>query len=193
MNAPHPWLAQAWQEPAGVLLQLSEPGVAALRSQGRAALLRTLQTALGLPPTQPLRLLEPGQSADTAALREASLRAPRPELPRVLREQPLADGSWQLQLRIPLELVHFDGHFPATPVLPGVLQVGWALALAAPRLGTATACREIEALKFQQLLRPGDAVGLTLRWDAERGKLHFAFREGEAGYSSGRLLLERAP
>jgi 3-hydroxyacyl-[acyl-carrier-protein] dehydratase len=89
------------------------------------------------------------------------------------REQ---DGVWTLSLHLPPELIHFDGHFPQAPVLPGVLAGGWALALAAPRLGHVDAMSRNGALKFQQLLRPGDRVELTLRHDAARGKLHFAYR-----------------
>jgi len=46
-------------------------------------------------------------------------------------------------------------------------------------------------LKFQQLARPGDRLSLTLRFDRERSKLHFAYRngEGDAPCSSGRILL----
>jgi 3-hydroxymyristoyl/3-hydroxydecanoyl-(acyl carrier protein) dehydratase len=100
------------------------------------------------------------------------------------REQ---DGVWTLDLLVPHELIYFAGHFPQAPVLPGVVQIAWALALAAQRLGTPPRCKLMEALKFQRLLRPGDRVTLTLRYDATRQKLHFAYRYGEQAYSSGRL------
>lgn len=113
--------------------------------------------------------------------------ASRPTDALLLGEQ--CDGEvWQLQLQLPADLVYFDGHFPPAPVLPGAVQIAWALQLAAPRLGTSTSCRELEALKFQQLLQPGDRVTLSLRLDA-RGKLHFSYRRGDIAYSSGRLLL----
>ncbi|WP_266159190.1 acyl-CoA synthetase [Dyella silvatica] len=114
----------------------------------------------------------------------------RSVVPLAEREE---NGEWTLQLRIPPELAYFAGHFPAAPVLPGVVQVAWALELAAARLGTPNACRNMEALKFQHVLRPGDRVDLTLHWDAARGKLHFAYRLGEHSYSSGRLVLRPMP
>ena len=95
-----------------------------------------------------------------------------------------------LQLAVPADLDYFPGHFPQAPVLPGAVQVGWALQLAASHLGTAPRCREMEALKFQHLLQPGDTVTLSLRLDRARGKLHFSYREGDVTYSSGRLVLE---
>ena len=48
----------------------------------------------------------------------------------------------------------------------------------------------MEVLKFQQLVRPGDQVELHLRFDQERGKLYFAYRNGVAACSSGRIVLE---
>ena len=109
--------------------------------------------------------------------------------PVILREWRDGDGC-TLQLQVPTDLVYFPGHFPQAPVLPGAVQVAWALQLAAARLGTSPQCREVEALKFQRLLQPGDRVTLTLRYDEARRKLHFAYREGEAAYSSGRRVLE---
>ena len=50
----------------------------------------------------------------------------------------------------------------------------------------------MEVLKFQQLVRPGDRIQLSLRFDAERGKLYFAYRNGDAPCSSGRILLGAA-
>ncbi|BFI96632.1 MAG: hypothetical protein RSP_21420 [Rhodanobacter sp.] len=109
--------------------------------------------------------------------------------PTILHER-LDGDECALQLRIPHDLAYFPGHFPQAPVLPGVAQVAWALQLASTRLGTSPRCREMEALKFQRLLQPGDSVTLALRLDRARGKLHFAYREGDAAYSSGRLVLE---
>lgn len=97
------------------------------------------------------------------------------------------DGVWTLELYVPPDLIYFPGHFPEAPVLPGVVQVAWALALAAQRLGTPPRCRVMEALKFQRLLRPGDRVELVLRHDKARNKLHFSYRHGDTAYSSGRL------
>jgi 3-hydroxymyristoyl/3-hydroxydecanoyl-(acyl carrier protein) dehydratase len=92
---------------------------------------------------------------------------------------------------VPLDLAHFTGHFPQTPVLPGVVQIDWAQHLARQLLPELPPrfCG-MEVLKFQQLVRPGDRLQLTLRFDASRGKLYFAYRNGEAACSSGRILLQ---
>ncbi|MGL4315662.1 MAG: AMP-binding protein [Pseudomonas sp.] len=185
----------------GALLALSPSGLHALRNQGRKTLTETLRQhlaghceALALPRRWRLLAELPYSSQGKLAQAEVErlLAAERPTQvePRSAVEQ---DGEWQLELDVPLDLAHFTGHFPQTPVLPGVVQIDWAQRLARqliadlpPRFGG------MEVLKFQQLVRPGDRLQLTLRFDAERGKLYFAYRNGEAACSSGRILLGAA-
>lgn len=185
----------------GALLALSPSGLHALRNQGRKTLTETLRQhlaghceALALPRRWRLLAELPYSSQGKLAQAEVErlLAAERPTQaePRSAIEQ---GGEWQLELDVPLDLAHFTGHFPQTPVLPGVVQIDWAQRLARqliadlpPRFGG------MEVLKFQQLVRPGDRLQLTLRFDAERGKLYFAYRNGEAACSSGRILLGAA-
>lgn len=182
----------------GALLALSPAGLHALRNQGRKTLIETLRRHLGehceaiaLPRRWRLLAQLPYNSQGKLAQAEVDrlLAEPRPTTvaPLSVVEQ---DGEWQLELEVPLDLAHFTGHFPQTPVLPGVVQVDWAQQLARQLIENLPArfCG-MEVLKFQQLVRPGDRLQLSLRFDAERGKLYFAYRNGEAACSSGRILL----
>ncbi|MGB4073731.1 AMP-binding protein [Pseudomonas sp.] len=204
----HEWLSDArlgvvqeGRAYLGALVALSPAGLHALRNQGRKTVSETLRRhlashceAIALPRRWRLLAQLPytNQGKLAQATVEALLAAPRPT-----QVEPLSaveqDGEWQLELVVPLDLAHFTGHFPQTPVLPGVVQVDWAQQLARglikdlpPRF-----CG-MEVLKFQQLVRPGDRLQLTLRFDAARGKLYFTFRNGEAACSSGRILLGAA-
>ena len=185
----------------GALLALSPAGLHALRNQGRRHLTETLRRHLAghcetiaLPRRWRLLAQLPYNSQGKLAQAEveALLAAPRPT-----QVEPLSaieqDGEWLLQLDVPLDLAHFTGHFPQTPVLPGVVQIDWAQQLAR-RLIEELPPRfcGMEVLKFQQLVRPGDRLQLSLRFDAARGKLYFAYRNGEAACSSGRILLGAA-
>ncbi len=188
------WIAHAWRIDArGVLLCPSSEGITALRGMGRNAWISQLSERLGVvtPPAH-WRLLDRAPDGLEPAQVDALLQAPRPRQPEVLEESG-ADGHQHLRLRVPLDLEQLDGHFASAPVLPGFMQVGWALALAASRIGTPESCLEIEALKFQQFLRPGDEVNLELQLHRDTGKLHFAYRCGMRACSSGRLLLETRP
>jgi 3-hydroxymyristoyl/3-hydroxydecanoyl-(acyl carrier protein) dehydratase len=112
--------------------------------------------------------------------------------PIVLRQRVDAAEA-QLVLVVPTNLAYFEGHFPAAPVVPGVVQIKWALASARRCLGVTGMVAGVEALKFQQVMGPETEVTLDLKFSAETGKLNFSFHSGERRYGSGRVLLRAAP
>ncbi|MCX4221263.1 MULTISPECIES: acyl-CoA synthetase family protein [unclassified Pseudomonas] len=200
----HDWVAEARlgvvqenRASLGALLVLSESGLFALREHGRRSLTETLRRYLGdhceaLALPRRWRLLRQlplnTQGKLPQADVEALLLAPRPKAPEIL-EQAETEGEWNLQLSVPPDLAYFSGHFPKAPVLPGVVQVEWALNLGRQLLNLPGTFAGMEVLKFQQLVRPGDEIQLHLRFDPERGKLYFAYRNDTATCSSGRILL----
>lgn len=185
----------------GALVVLSPAGLHALRTGGRRALTTALRQhlaehceTLALP--RRWRLLghlplNPQGKLPQASI-DALLHAERPRAPEQLGARCDATGEWRLALRVPHDLACFSGHFPTAPVLPGVLQVDWALRLGRERLALPPRFAGMEVLKFQQLVRPGDELELALRFDAERGKLYFGFTRDGAACSSGRIVLEAA-
>lgn len=203
----HGWVAEARlgvvqenRAVLGALLVLSDAGLFALREHGRRSLTEALRKhlsqhceALALPRRWRLVRQLPlnSQGKLPQADIEALLLAPRPKAPEVL-EQVETDGEWSLQLSVPPDLAYFSGHFPKAPVLPGVVQVEWALNLGRQLLNLPGKFAGMEVLKFQQLVRPGDEIQLHLRFDPERGKLYFAYRNDTATCSSGRILLGAA-
>ncbi|UCZ82017.1 AMP-binding protein [Pseudomonas sp. L5B5] len=201
----HAWVAEARlgvieenRAYLGALLVLSDCGLHALRNQGRRNLTQALRQhlaqhceALALPRRWRLLRQLPlnAQGKLPQAEVQALLLAARPQHPEVL-ERVQHEGEWRLQLAIPPDLAYFSGHFPQTPVLPGVVQVDWALALGQQLLELPGRFAGMEVLKFQQLVRPGDRIQLNLRFDAQRQKLYFAYLNDGAPCSSGRIVLE---
>jgi acyl-coenzyme A synthetase/AMP-(fatty) acid ligase/3-hydroxymyristoyl/3-hydroxydecanoyl-(acyl carrier protein) dehydratase len=202
--AAHEWVSEARlgvvqesRASLGALLVLSEAGLLALRNLGRRAVTQALRQylsghceTLALPRRwrwlRQLPLNAQGKLPQAEV--EAVLMAPRPKAPEVL-EKIETDGEWSLRLAVPPDLAYFSGHFPTAPVLPGVVQVDWALSLGHQLLDLPPRFVGMEVLKFQQLVRPGDEVQLHLRFDRERGKLYFAYRNDTAACSSGRIVL----
>ncbi|WP_249678202.1 acyl-CoA synthetase family protein [Pseudomonas abieticivorans] len=203
----HPWVqdtrlgvVQEARASLGALLVLSASGLHALQSQGRRALTDALRKhlsahceALALPRRWRLLSQLPFNSQGKLPqnLVDSILLDPRPKMPEVLGQQQV-ENELHVQLMVPPDLACFSGHFPQAPVLPGVVQVDWAMALGQQLLALPPRFAGMQVLKFQQLVRPGDQLLLTLRFDAERGKLYFAYRRGTAACASGRILLEAA-
>ncbi|MDF9617341.1 AMP-binding protein [Pseudomonas entomophila] len=203
----HAWVAEArlgvieeGRAYLGALVALTPAGLHALRNQGRRAVIDGLRQhlaghceALALPRRWRLARQLPFNTQGKLPQAEllAHLEASRSMAPEVL-EHTRQGEELHLRLAVPLDLACFSGHFPQTPVLPGVVQLDWAIALAASHLRLAHRFAGMEVLKFQQLVRPGDELLLSLRFDADRGKLYFAYTCAGQPCSSGRIVLEAA-
>ena len=96
-----------------------------------------------------------------------------------------------LELTVSPELEVLDGHFPETPVVPGVAQLDWAIGWAREAFGFRGNFTRLEVLKFQALMLTGHEVKVALDWNAERSTLTFKFTSSTASYSSGRVVLSR--
>jgi len=182
----------------GAVVALNQAGIDALRGGGRRALIEVLRQALA-PHVEDLarprrwRFVRHLSSNSQGKLRQvdvdAQLQADRPHGP-IINSIERQEDTQHIQLEVPLDLAHFSGHFTQAPVLPGVLQIGWAIDLARQHLDLPPCFAGMEVIKFQRLLRPGDASLLELRFDATRGKLYFNYRTGDVPNSSGRILFK---
>ena len=74
-------------------------------------------------------------------------------------------------------------------MLPGVVQVDWAIHYGRRYFGFKPGFGGINALKFQQMIRPECPVQLELAHDAEKGQLHFRYFSDAGAHASGRILL----
>lgn len=190
--ATHPWVqaaagGDAGAQGPGMVVSLTALGHTALLRHGRVGLVNELgsQAAGDDVLSTPLvwRFVE---TLPRIGEINTLLCAPLPDQITLLDESRDAD-TCIIDFVLPLDLACFAEHFPRAPVVPGVLQIDWALHMAAARFGTPAICRAIDQMKFQRLLRPGDRVRLTLRHDRARGAVHFAYRVGDIAVSSAHL------
>ncbi|MFW0778560.1 MAG: hypothetical protein ACN2B6_12665, partial [Rickettsiales bacterium] len=90
------------------------------------------------------------------------------EWPQQLLVNPVeyhADGaSCILELTIPEDIRYFSGHFDQAPILPGVVQIHWAIALGKQHLSCEGDFKQMEAIKFQQIIAPNSTVTLSLQY-----------------------------
>jgi 3-hydroxymyristoyl/3-hydroxydecanoyl-(acyl carrier protein) dehydratase len=110
-------------------------------------------------------------------------------LPDIL-DVDLTDDQAVLSLAVPEHLAVFDGHFPGNPILPGVVQIDWALRLAVVHLGLTDPVARDFQVKFRRIVPPGVRLALTLRHDRIKRALAFEYRIGDEVASSGRVRLE---
>ena len=104
------------------------------------------------------------------------------------------DGKVSANLLATAELAAFEGHFPQAAILPGVVMIDWAVRLGREAFGVAGDLQCMEALKFQQLVRPGMLLNAELDWselDGSAGLLGFRFTSAQGVHASGRLRFER--
>ncbi|GEM_PF-52218 len=156
----------------GAVIVATAEGRARIAADGPEALQRTLRASLREhfdPVVHPrawrlvdaLPIDERGKLA-RAALR-ALFRAPgaathqhdvsdRPETKEALRGEDHVERT----CRVPTDLECFVGHFPDQPVVPGVLQLDWALDAAEELLGHVPRVSAVESIKLVTPLRPGD-------------------------------------
>lgn len=112
---------------------------------------------------------------------------PRPRLPDITLAH--ADATQiKERWRIQPDLFYFEGHFPDTPILPGVVQLNWAIERGRKHFPVTGRFLRLEALKFQQPIMPEYVLDVELNWNAEKHALSFAIHSASGSHSSGRIV-----
>lgn len=105
----------------------------------------------------------------------------------VILEQRARPGRVEYALDIPTDLVFFCGHFPAHPILPGVVQIKWVLELAGS-LRPAGAFAKLERLKFTRPILPAARLSLHIGALRDRPGLRFCYFDERSRYSAGHIV-----
>ena len=92
-----------------------------------------------------------------------------------------------LTLRIPEQLAYFSGHFDKIPIVPGVVQIQWAVHYARQYFGITGVFSHMEVVKFKELLLPGQSLNLNLSYQEADRKLIFCYHSETTEFSSGRI------
>jgi acyl-CoA synthetase (AMP-forming)/AMP-acid ligase II len=152
-----------------------------LRSHGEGAAIPRRWRFMDALPQDPM-----GKIAD-ATLRELLTRPdPSRREPQVLRTTQ-HEHAVEFQVFIPPDLLCFEGHFPQAPILPGVIQVEWAVAFARRFFELPKDFRRLEMLKFQRVVGPGMTLVLALEYVAASQAVTFRYVSDAGQHSSGRI------
>jgi hypothetical protein len=175
---------------------LDQQGKAALNARLRAALAVTVE-AVALPrrwryiEQMPVNAQGKVTLAALQALLDVDVAVARPSLPQ-MRELERESQRVLLEISAPASLIYFDGHFDVAPILPGVVQVDWAMHYGRQYFPLPATFKGINALKFQQVIGPGTPVQLELVYHDAKGSLHFSYASAAGQHASGRVMLEGA-
>ena len=109
--------------------------------------------------------------------------------PEVLADN-IDENQIALQLLIPKDLDYSNGHFPSAPILAGVVQLHWAVEYAKQYYSlTELEVQNIEVLKFQVVIIPGQQLNLTLSRKTNN-KILFSYASDKGQHASGRIVFE---
>ena len=184
------------RELLAAVIELNPAGLARLAELGQATVTTQLKRHLGphfeavaVPRSWRLVQALPRDAqgkATFAALAGLFAAPPPPTGPIVLKREPTASGSL-LHLQVPANLAYLDGHFPRLAVVPGVCQLKWVTEEIAAFAGRPATVTAMSAVKFHELLRPGQRFSLEFGFNAQTSKWHYRLFHGERTISSGRL------
>ncbi|MEI7431246.1 MAG: AMP-binding protein [Betaproteobacteria bacterium] len=189
----------------GAVMVLSSEGRKQLESDGRRSVSQILRKYLSeyfeavlLPRhwrfTESLPLNERGKishAALTALFAPEQTEVYYPEVIGVKRSED-GDHALILDLHIPPLLAHFPGHFPELPILPGVVQIDWAVCYARQYLALSGGFSALENVKFLGLVLPDDRLQLSLKWDIAMKRLDFSYLTSQRKFSAGRIIFAAA-
>lgn len=190
----HEWVAHARLSGRWMLVVPGPAGLRVLRRHGKRHLVAEWQRGIGTDPTDETdaldwRLLEtlppPGSEAEARCVEPV-------RSPLVSELQRVGGHGLSCRVRVPYDLEIFDGHFPTFPILPGVVQVGWAVELARTHMHAGGRFMGVTATKFRRLVRPGMDLALTLEYRPEPAELRFEYLLGDSLVSIGRVLFRGA-
>jgi len=93
----------------------------------------------------------------------------------------------QTPLTIPADHPAFAGHFPGTPIVPGVVLLDEAIHAIVTDTGLAATAWQISSVKFLSPLKPGAAV-IIEHEQLANGAIKFEVREGSRQIVTGSLV-----
>jgi 3-hydroxymyristoyl/3-hydroxydecanoyl-(acyl carrier protein) dehydratase len=125
-------------------------------------------------------------SPESARFVESEIK--NPEIVSVVR----SEMHVELNLIIPETLLYFRGHFPGFAILPGVIQLHWAIQYGTQYFELGAVFPSTIRIKFRKPIRPSHCVTLSLKYVRPRSSVQFDYIDADGACSSGYIGLAPA-
>jgi 3-hydroxymyristoyl/3-hydroxydecanoyl-(acyl carrier protein) dehydratase len=93
----------------------------------------------------------------------------------------------ELKLVVPEALAYFRGHFPGFAILPGVVQLDWAIRYGTQHFALGAVFPTTIRIKFRKTIRPNHRVMLSLKYIRSRNSIQFDYTDADGMCSSGQI------
>ena len=113
----------------------------------------------------------------------ASSEIKNPEIVAFARSEEQAE----LKLIVPEALLYFRGHFPAFAILPGVVQLDWAIQYGREHFALGAVFANTIRIKFRKPIRPNHHLTLNIKYVPARNCIYFDYADAEGACSSGQV------
>ena len=90
----------------------------------------------------------------------------------------------------PATLVHFRDHFPRYPILPGVVQLDWAVRFARRHFAGLAESQRFDNFKCRAPVSPDTELTLVLAHDPARNSVQFQYTARGRAVCTGTLLFQ---
>ncbi len=100
-----------------------------------------------------------------------------------------SETGYNLSLFIQPHIEWLQGHFPQQPIVAGVVQTHWAGKFSETLFGV-TGVKQIDNLKFQNVMLPEQCVQLLLEFNADSNSVKFRYQKPDQAdqvFSEGKI------
>jgi 3-hydroxymyristoyl/3-hydroxydecanoyl-(acyl carrier protein) dehydratase len=105
-----------------------------------------------------------------------------------IRDVQRSASGLSLRFSVPTGLLYLEGHFPGFAILPGIVQIDWAIRYARRYLLLGPAPAASLQVKFRKPIRPERPLELRLAYATDRRRLSFECRDETDLCSSGQVV-----
>ena len=107
----------------------------------------------------------------------------KPEIVELAR----SEDQVELKLIVPEALLYFRGHFPGFAILPGVIQLDWAIQYGREHFALGAVFASTIRIKFRKPIRPNHHLTLSIKYVPARNCIYFDYADAEGACSSGQV------